>query len=101
VNKRVKQGSNIWKFIIAIKAEQTSKELEMRRMDHDAIIVPLIKKQKKKELKLARLKVRYKNAIPPHDNNHRVPCTVYPLVRIPSKSSSSNLRYGYLFYTMQ
>jgi hypothetical protein len=29
MNKRVKQGSNSWRFMIAIKAEQTSKELEI------------------------------------------------------------------------
>ena len=46
--KRVNQGSNMWKFIIAIKAEQTSKELEMKQTDHDTIKVPLTKKQKKK-----------------------------------------------------
>lgn len=74
MNKRVKQGSNSWRFIIAIKAEQTSRELEMKQMGHDATIVPLTKKQKKKELKLARSKVRYDNAtLPPHDNDYRVP----------------------------
>jgi hypothetical protein len=31
MNKRVKQGSKSWRFIIAIKAEQTSKELEMKQ----------------------------------------------------------------------
>jgi hypothetical protein len=73
MNKRVKQGSNSRKFIIATKAEQISKELEMKQTNHDAIIVPLTKKQKKKERKLARLKVRYNNAtLPPHDYNHRV-----------------------------
>ena len=73
MNKRIKQGSNIWKFILAIKAEQTSKELEMNQMNNDAIIVPLTKKQKKKERKLASLKVRYNNAtLSPHEYNIRV-----------------------------
>jgi hypothetical protein len=55
----IQKNPNMWKFIKKIKAEQTAKEAEVNLMNHGEIIVPLTKKNKKKERKLALYKVQY------------------------------------------
>jgi hypothetical protein len=55
----IQNNPNLWKFITKIKTEQTAKELEQNIMNQEAIIVPLTKKLKDKERRLARSKERY------------------------------------------
>lgn len=55
----IQNNPNLWSFIQKIKAEQTAKEVEVNLMNNEEIIVPLTRKLRKKERKLARYKVRY------------------------------------------
>jgi hypothetical protein len=55
----IQNNPNLWKFITKIKTEHTAKELEQNLMNQEAIIVPLTKKLKDKERRLARSKQRY------------------------------------------
>ena len=57
--RTIQKNPNIWKFITKIKWEQTAKELEQNQMNQEVVIVPLTKKLKNKERKLARSKQRY------------------------------------------
>ena len=57
--RTIQNNPNIWKFITKIKSEQTAKELEQNQMNQEVVIVPLTKKLKNKERKLARRKQRY------------------------------------------
>ena len=55
----IQNNPNLWSFIQKIKAEQTAKEAEVNLMNNEEVIVPLTRKLRKKERKLARYKVRY------------------------------------------
>lgn len=69
----IQNNPNLWKFITKIKTEQTAKELEQNLMNQDAIIVPLTKKLKDKERRLARNKQRYNgNEITPLEYVERI-----------------------------
>ena len=54
----IQSNPNPWLFIQKIKAEQTAKEAEVNLMNNEEVIVPLTKKMKKTERKLARYKDR-------------------------------------------
>lgn len=73
MNKRIKANPNLWQFIISIKVEQTAKEVEFNQMNNGAIQVPLTRRLKDKERRLASLKVEYNTAnITPLEYNLRV-----------------------------
>ena len=55
----IHNNQNLWSFIQKIKAEQIAKEAEENLMKNEEIIVPLTRKLRKKERKLARYKARY------------------------------------------